>query len=57
MWLLVNMVDESGKVSPVWSLSSSQMQSGQWVTGRVKLDAREAGAQYKVCLGHTFKRF
>ena len=49
MWLQVNMIDETEKVLPVWSLSAAQMQTeNQWMTGRVKLVSKDNGDQYRV---------
>ena len=51
MWLQVNMIDETEKVLPVWSLSAAQMQTeNRWMTGRVKLVSKDNGDQYRVTL-------
>jgi len=42
------MIDEAGKVLPVWYLSASQVEGHQWITGRVKLVSRENSDQYRV---------
>jgi hypothetical protein len=48
MWLQVNMIDETGKVLPVWYLPASQVEGHQWITGRVKLVSKENSDQYRV---------
>ena len=50
MWLQVNVIDETEKVVPIWSLSASQLQTGKWQSGRVKIVSKDNGDQYRVSL-------
>jgi len=48
MWLQVNMIDETETVTPVWSLSSANLQAEEWITGRVRLVSKENADRYRV---------
>jgi hypothetical protein len=52
MWLQVNMIDETEKVTPVWSLSSANLQADQWLTGKVKLVSKDNADRYRVNTRH-----